>query len=308
MVGTPHHEIRINFFNVFSYKAKLRDASLSEGLKRFNLERRASVRFRRVMPCTFSHPLAVVPLRRLCPERLNFSALIIGSMSPDFGYYISQFRVANFAHTGLGTLAVCLPTGLLALGLFYLIRRPLCFVLPQPHRAALMPLVLRRPSFSVRSFFVAALSILLGAWTHTVWDSFTHPDGWAVTHLAILHVAVIYVGTTPLRVFNCLQQVSTFGAGGLLVVLYFRWLRCQQTTATGDTSVHEGWRYALIALLAAVALAIAVPAAFRLASSFEGYVAFRVFLFRTAVYSVAVFVPPLIVSSFVFYVVDRRSG
>ena len=260
------------------------------------------------MPCTFSHPLAVVPLRRLCPERLNFTALIIGSMSPDFGYYIGQFPLANFAHTGLGTLVVCLPTGLLALGLFYQIRRPLCFVLPQPHRAALMPLASRRPSVSVHSVFVAALSILLGAWTHTVWDSFTHPDGWAVTHLAILRATVIHVGTTSLAVFNFLQQLSTFGAGALLVVLYFRWLRRQQTTATGDTSVHDRWRYSLIALLAAVALAIAVAAAFRLASPFEGYLAFRVFLFRTAVYSVAVFVPPLIVSSFVFYIVGRRSA
>ena len=266
------------------------------------------MRFRRVMPWTFSHPLAVVPLRRLCPERLNFTALIIGSMSPDFGYYIGKFPVANFAHTGLRTFVVCLPMGLLALGLFYPIRRPLCFVLPQPHRAALMPLASRRPSFSVHSFFVAALSILLGAWTHIVWDSFTHPDGWAVTHLAILHATVIHVGTTSLAVFNFLQQVSTFGAGALLIVLYFRWLRRQQTTATGDTSVHDRWRYSLIALLAAVALAIAVPAAFRLASPFEGYLAFRVFLFRTAVYSVAVFVPPLIVSSFVFYIVDRRSA
>ena len=257
------------------------------------------------MPCTFSHPLAVVPLRRLCPERLNFTALIIGSMSPDFGYYIGQFPVANFAHTGLGTLAVCLPTGLLVLGLFYLIRRPLCFVLPQPHRAALTPLASRRPSVSVHSVFVATLSLLLGAWTHTVWDSFTHPDGWAVTHLAILHATVIHVGTTSLAVFNFLQQVSTFGAGALLLVLYFRWLRRQQTTATGDTSVHDVWRYSLIALLAAAALAIAVPAAFRLASCFEGYLALRVFVFRTAVYSVAAFVPPLIISSIVFYIVDQ---
>jgi uncharacterized protein DUF4184 len=260
------------------------------------------------MPCTFSHPLVVVPLRRLCPERLNFTALIIGSMSPDFGYYIGQFPVANFAHSGLGTLVVCLPTGLLTLGLFYLIRRPLCFVLPQPHRAALMPLASRRPSVSVHSVFVAALSILLGAWTHTVWDSFTHPDGWAVMHVAILHATVIHVGTTSLAVFNFLQQVSTFGAGALLVVLYFRWLRRQQTTATGDTSAHDLWRYLLIAFLAAVALAIAVPAAFRLASPFEGYVAVRVFLFRTAVYSVAAFVPPLIISSFVYYVVEQRKA
>ena len=258
------------------------------------------------MPCTFSHPLAVVPLRRLCPERLNFTALVIGSMSPDFGYYIGQFPVANFAHTALGTLAVCLPTGLLALELFYLIRRPLCFVLPQPHRAALMPLVLRRPSFSVHSVFVAALSILLGAWTHAMWDSFTHPDGWAVTHLSILRVTVIHIGTASLAVFNFLQHGSTFGAGTVLVVLYFRWLRRQQTTVPKDTSAHEVWRYSLIGLIAVVALAIAVPAAFRMASCFEGYAAFRVFVFRTAVYSVAAFAPSLIVTSIVFYILDQR--
>ena len=166
----------------------------------------------------------------------------------------------------------------------------------------------RRPSFSVHSFFVAALSILLGAWTHIVWDSFTHPDGWAVTHLAILHATVIHVGTTSLAVFNFLQHGSTFGAGALLLVLYFRWLGRQQTTASKVTSVHDRWRYSLIAFLAAVALAIAVPAAFRLASPFEGYLAFRVFVFRTAVYSVAVFVPPLIISSIVFYVVDQRNA
>jgi hypothetical protein len=84
-----------------------------------------------------------------------------------------------------------------------------------------MPLASRRPSVSVHGGVVAALSILLGAWTHTVWDSFTHPDGWAVTHLAILHATVIHVGTTSLAVFNFLQQVSTFGAGALLIVLLF---------------------------------------------------------------------------------------
>jgi hypothetical protein len=168
-----------------------------------------------------------------------------------------------------------------------------------------MPLASRRPSVSVHSVIVAALSILLGAWTHLVWDSFTHPDGWAVRHLAILQTKLIHVGNTSLAVFNFLQQVSTFGAGALLLVLYFRWLRRQRPTATGDTSLHDVWRYSLIALLAAAALAIAVPAALRLASSFDGYVAVRVFVFRTAVYSVAAFVPSLVLSSIIVYIVDR---
>src|SRR3954468_10318059 len=86
-----------------------------------------------IMPFTLSHPLAVVPLRGLCPRWLNFAALVIGSTSPDFGYFIQQFDAAAFAHSGWGTLEICLPTGLLALSIFYLLRQPLCYILPQPH-------------------------------------------------------------------------------------------------------------------------------------------------------------------------------
>src|SRR3954454_14133397 len=111
------------------------------------------------MPCTFSHPLAVVPLRRFCPERLNFAALVIGSMSPDFGYYVRQFRLASFAHTMLGSVAVCLPSGLLTVGLFSLLRQPLCFILPQPHRAAVMPLTVREPAFSLSGLLVIAFCL-----------------------------------------------------------------------------------------------------------------------------------------------------
>jgi hypothetical protein len=260
------------------------------------------------MPFTFSHPVAAVPLRRWCPEQFNFAGLSSGSMSPDFGYYIRQFPVARFAHTVLGTLAVCVPTGLIALAIFRLLQRPLCFVLPQPHRAALTPLAMRQPSISLRSCFVAALSILLGAWTHTVWDSFTHNSGWAVERLAILCVAVIHVGSTSLPVSYVLQQLSTFGGGALLAILYFRWVRRQRTVAPAESSGRDGWRYSLIALLAAVSLVIAVPTALHMGSLFEGFMVFRVFVFRASVYSITVFVPLLIVSSTVFYVAHRKKA
>jgi len=258
------------------------------------------------MPCTFSHPLAVVPLRRFCPERLNFSALVIGSMSPDFGYYVRQFRLAGFAHTMLGSFAVCLPSGLLAVGLFYLLRQPLCFILPQPHRAAVMPLALRQPAFSLSAFLVTAVCVLLGAWTHSIWDSFTHDGGWAVQHFAVLRVSIVHAGVTALPLSYVLQQASTFGAGALLVVLYLRWLR-RQRRASEPESVSDRWRYVLVAVCALVAVAFAVPAAHRLASVFEGYLAFRVFVFRTGVYSAGVFISLLVFSSVVLYVVHRRS-
>ena len=38
----------------------------------------------------------------------------------------------------------------------------------------------------VRGLVVAALSILVGAWTHLVWDSFTNNKGWFVEHMRVL--------------------------------------------------------------------------------------------------------------------------
>jgi hypothetical protein len=190
--------------------------------------------------------------------------------------------------------------GLLALGPFYLLRRSLCFILPQP-------LVTRHLALSFRRSDLAALSVLFGAWTHTAWDSFTHDGGWAVERFAILRAPIIHAGITTLSVSDLLQQASTFGAGALLAFLYFRWLRQQCATPTAaDTSVPDVWRYSLIAVLAVVALAFAIPSALRMASLFEGDSAFRVFVFRTGVYSVAAFVPLLIVSSIALYVVHRR--
>jgi hypothetical protein len=261
------------------------------------------------MPCTFSHPLAVVPLRRFCPNWLNFAALIIGSMSPDFAYYARQFPVARFAHTILGTFTVCLPTGLLALGVFYLLRRPVCFILPQPHRAALAPLAAAPIIISMRNFFIASVSILLGAWSHTIWDSFTHDGAWSVRHLAFLRTPLIQIGETVLPASYALQQTSTLVGGAVLGLMYFLWLRRQPAAPLAASGFStDGWRYLLFAVLIVVALSIGAPSALRMASHFDGYTAFRVFVFRTGVYSVAVFIPLLALSSFVVYTVHRRSA
>jgi hypothetical protein len=259
------------------------------------------------MPFTFSHPLAVVPVRRFCPDRLNFAALAAGSMSPDFGYYVRQFPIAAFAHTIPGTFAICLPTALMALGVFYLVRRPLCFVLPQPHRAALMPRALRRPAFSFPAFLIAVFSVLLGAWTHTIWDSFTHDGGWAVERFAGLRSPLIYIDSATLPVSYCLQQASTFGGGALLAIIYFRWLRRHPNDGASEPDrLSDRARYVVLGVLATIAVAFAVPLALRTGSLFEGYLAFRVFVFRTSVYSIATFIPLVILSSVALYVVYRR--
>jgi uncharacterized protein DUF4184 len=131
------------------------------------------------MPWTFAHPATVLPLRRLCPVYLSFAGHAIGSMTPDLGYYIHLSGLAHLAHTFAGSILVCLPTGLALFAALYLLRKPFWFILPQPHRAVIEPVV---ASFSTPRLFAAANSIVFGAWTHIFWDhSLIRTAGWSNT-------------------------------------------------------------------------------------------------------------------------------
>ena len=71
------------------------------------------------MPWTFAHPAAILPLRRHLPQ----AALVVGSISPDIGYYLGLYPLATFAHSGWGLLLACLPIGAAVLVVWHLLRR-----------------------------------------------------------------------------------------------------------------------------------------------------------------------------------------
>src|ERR1035441_6750811 len=122
-----------------------------------------------LMPFPLAHPAAVLPLRRYCPRYLSFPALIIGSLSPDFGYLFGHLHVDWFLHRfWAGNFGFCLPVGLLVVWLFYLARAPLLKIHPDPYRELFWPLC-RRPA---APWPVLPVSVLVGAWTHDLLDSF----------------------------------------------------------------------------------------------------------------------------------------
>lgn len=88
------------------------------------------------MPLTFAHPAAILPGYQWRDRGVPFSALVIGSMSPDFEYFLRLEPIGHFAHTIPGVFVFCLPTGLLVYGLYRVLLSP---VVP-----ALLPLVIRR--------------------------------------------------------------------------------------------------------------------------------------------------------------------
>lgn len=252
------------------------------------------------MPWTVSHATAVLPLRRLTPWPLDFAALVIGSMTPDLGYYIGCFGLATFDHTLVGSLLVGVPVGLILFLAFYLFCKPVAFALPRPHRLALRPLC---PSFHdlwPARWPIVLGSLLLGIWTHNFWDAFTHESGWFVQRLWWLREPVVQVGFATFGLPFVLKVLSTFLGFAVVATVYFRWLSRQKTLVPNDTG-SDTWRYLSGLAIGALGLLVALPAALHFASGKQGVLFARAVMFRTAIYAPAVAIPlGLLVASVIY--------
>lgn len=68
------------------------------------------------IPFTCSHPALIIPLRWY---GFVLSALIIGSMAPDFEYFIRFSTTRTISHTIPGVFTFCLPAGFIVFLLYH---------------------------------------------------------------------------------------------------------------------------------------------------------------------------------------------
>jgi hypothetical protein len=182
------------------------------------------------MAFPLAHPAAVLPLRRFCPRWLSFPALVVGSLTPDVGYVFQAQHVDIFSHKLVGSIVFCLPVGILAMVLFYALRAPAVRILPEPYQRVLLPLCwLPRDSS-----WVVLVSLLIGTWTHLLWDSCTHKDGWWVQHIPVLQATLFTVGYRTARVYLLLWYASSFAGMLWLMLAFEKW---KQTRVQGRASV-----------------------------------------------------------------------
>lgn len=128
------------------------------------------------MPFTFSHPAAVLPLHFLDRKRLSVTALVIGSMTPDFEYFFNFKQESTYSHTWLGILWFDLPIAIL---LFYLytnaVKDELIDHLPTfLYRRFARCKSWQRKSYSLNAYFKVLSSLLIGITSHLIWDRLTH--------------------------------------------------------------------------------------------------------------------------------------
>ncbi|MBD3317547.1 MAG: DUF4184 family protein [Chitinivibrionales bacterium] len=173
------------------------------------------------MPLTISHAAAAVPLRRF---RLPTSALIFGTMVPDFEFFLRMNHERVIGHTPIGLLLFCIPVGLLGLVIFHnLLKHPLLSLLPHKHQAKLLPVAQQFSFFPPRRFGAIVLALLIGAVSHILWDSFTHEGSWFVERLALLRVPLLTIGERSLKVCDFLQHGSSAIGFAILVLAYRKW-------------------------------------------------------------------------------------
>jgi Domain of unknown function (DUF4184) len=176
------------------------------------------------MPFTLAHPAAALPFRK---TRLVFSAVVVGSVAPDFEYFLRLAPQGRYFHSLPGLVFCTLPVALAVLWLFHRSAKfAVVRLLPTGVQQRLPPDT-GFPFGGLRRFALLALSVLVGAVTHILWDSFTHRGSWAVKHLWLLHQQVVLPWPIHRSVAVCivLQHLSGLIGVGILVFWFLAWFR-----------------------------------------------------------------------------------
>ncbi|MFD3314135.1 DUF4184 family protein [Streptomyces sp. NPDC058694] len=207
------------------------------------------------MPFTVSHPAAVLPLMR---RPFVPAALVAGAVAPDVPYFLARLGMsetspqdwygpllnATETHSFDAGLLVNMPFAVGLVAVYRMLRAPVTALLP----AGLgLPEPERVPGLRARARYTMWLliSALIGIASHLAWDSFTHGDGFLVTHMEALRASAL----GGLTVARLLQYVST--AFGLVAVAVHLWRRRGRLRTRVGTVTRLGpvMRWSVVGLL-----------------------------------------------------------
>lgn len=168
------------------------------------------------MPFTFSHPAIILPLKKLPRKYISMTGLIVGSIAPDFEYFLRM--KSKYSHTISGILWYDLPMGILLAFIFHnLIKEALINNMPLFFQSRFLNLRdFNWNSYFKKNWYVVVISIIIGICSHILWDGFTHRTGHFVKMFSVLESSVKMFGQ-KIPVYRILQHISTL-LGGIIVI------------------------------------------------------------------------------------------
>jgi hypothetical protein len=148
-----------------------------------------------------------------------FSAAVIGSMVPDFGFLLWPGSLERWqTHSAAALFTFCLPVGLVTYCLLqWLIKPAVLQILPDRAYQRLSRANPSQSIWSLQGFVYVTIAILVGALTHLIWDGFTHESAHGVLMFPVLDAYGPDLEGHPVQFYRWLQYGSSII--GLLVVI-----------------------------------------------------------------------------------------
>jgi hypothetical protein len=178
------------------------------------------------MPFTAAHPAIILPFAGI--KKIPLSALVIGSLTPDFEYFIKMKLTGRYSHTLEGMFLMDLPIAFMLWLIFHqIIKKPLIKNLPHYFKERLLPL--RKFDFIAHmkaNLLYIIIGFLIGIFSHIAWDSFTHAKEVFVLQWNWLSRPLLS-DYPNFPAFRMLQHLSTL-IGSIIIVWYFHRMPVQQ--------------------------------------------------------------------------------
>ena len=163
------------------------------------------------MPFTFSHTAATLLFKPwLHKQKLSYTALILGCMAPDFEYFLRLKMQGDYGHHFVGIFLIDLPVSIILALLIHLFIRDQ-FIEYSPKFLKQRLIIFQNINWLAyfrHNFWTVVISIIIGIFTHIVWDAFTHQTGFFVQQISYLQ-NTIQLGNLQVKVFKLLQHASS---------------------------------------------------------------------------------------------------
>ncbi|MBS1920543.1 MAG: DUF4184 family protein [Bacteroidetes bacterium] len=172
------------------------------------------------MPFTFSHPGAVLPLGYLPKRYFSMTALVVGSIAPDFEYFIRMDSYSSFSHSLKGMFWFDLPLTIILAFVFHgVVRNKLIDNLPAFVASKFQVFKdFAWPAYFNKKFITVIYSAIIGISSHILWDAFTHERGIFSSDIGVLKEMYAISVSHRFATYNLLQLISSIT--GILIVFY----------------------------------------------------------------------------------------
>lgn len=205
------------------------------------------------MPFTFSHPAIILPLAKLNEKYISVSAIVIGSMAPDFEYFIRMRLKQVHGHNIAGVFYFDLPVTIISLILFhFLVRDTLIDHLPEFLRKKYAAFYqMNWFEYARKRWYVILYSSVIGIFSHLFWDAFTHAPGYFVQYIPFLKEELL-IFNVKIPSYDFMQLLSS-GFGALVIASVILWPQDQKFSIR---SYQKSLRYILYVMLVALLILI----------------------------------------------------